>query len=500
VAVPCRADEPSLGVVFGEILAQCEPSSLPMPRSLELLFCINGVGAPAGITPLDDLRQLCAQHGIPLTEEWVTAAPHRSLAAEPIGRVPHSADAARSGAAARMTSARAILTATEGKAHAWNLLRRACSGDPVIVCDADVTFSPGAFRRLYDGLLASPTLALFSPKTDCRHDGSLLERILAVPYRLDFPNLSGQLYAMRPERAPDFMPEDLLEPERWLELEVGPEHVGRDPGARVYVRLTATMRDFFRQRIRIEMGKVQLHDAYSHLLGRSRPQPGGAAVRTLALAERGALGAYLVLRSLAHARAWWRYHHGRRAGIWAQPATTKYWPDGVLRTGSRSLSAYSGPSSVGGGGPAARRDSAGNAPGIVEEVATPQTGRLRPRGDGSAYSDRLLGHRRTERHRLSSRPGGEATPMRILFLTPRFPYPALRGDQVRAYHQIRLLGRQHAVTLLALSERRVEPDAEAHVRGMCEALHIEPLSWGRQLSGLGRILVGDPRPVQTLLY
>jgi hypothetical protein len=227
--------------------------------------------------------------------------------------------------------ARALLTPAAGKAHAWNLLRHACSGDPAVVCDADVTFSAGAFARLYVGLLAAPALALFSPKTDCRHDGSLLEHILAVPYRLDFPNLSGQLYAMRPDRVPAWMPEDLLEPERWLELEVGPERVGRDPAARVYVRLTATLADFFRQRVRIEMGKVQLRAAYPHLLRRSRPQPDIAAVRALPLKERAALAVYVALRAVAHARAWWLYRSGRRAGIWVQPRTTKEWPAALGR-------------------------------------------------------------------------------------------------------------------------------------------------------------------------
>jgi len=90
--------------------------------------------------------------------------------------------------------------------------------------------------------------------------------------------------------------------------------------------------------------------------------------------------------------------------------------------------------------------------------------------------------------------------LRILFLTSRFPFPPLRGDQVRAYHQIRLLSRRHDVTLLAVSA--AEPTAEARTRmaSLCREVIVEPLTVGRALLGLGRVVLGDPRPVQTLLY
>jgi hypothetical protein len=104
----------------------------------------------------------------------------------------------------------------------------------------------------------------------------------------------------------------------------------------VYVRLTATLADFFRQRVRIEMGKVQLRAAYPRLLRRSRPQPDIAAVRALPLKERAALAVYMALRAVAHARAWWLYRSGRHAGIWVQPRTTKQWRAPVSR-GARAV-------------------------------------------------------------------------------------------------------------------------------------------------------------------
>src|SRR6185436_17647003 len=106
----------------------------------------------------------------------------------------------------------------------------------------------------------------------------LFEGIMAAPYAVDFPNLSAQLYAARLAALPAAMPEDLIEPERWLELVLGRERVARVPAAQVTVRLPGTLADFFRQRIRIEMGKVQLAREYPGLTARGAAQPGISAV------------------------------------------------------------------------------------------------------------------------------------------------------------------------------------------------------------------------------
>ena len=90
--------------------------------------------------------------------------------------------------------------------------------------------------------------------------------------------------------------------------------------------------------------------------------------------------------------------------------------------------------------------------------------------------------------------------MRILYVAPRFPYPPLRGDQVRAYHQVRLLSRNHSVALVAIADQDVPAEARAHMESLCERVILEPLTAWRAAVGLARLLAGDPRPVQTLLY
>src|SRR5438128_2462126 len=130
---------------------------------------------------------------------------------------------------------------------------------------ADVWFAPDAFRLLLGALAAAPSAGLASGKTICAPRARPFERIMAAPYGVDFPNLSAQLYAARLGALPAAMPEDLIEPERWLELVVGGERLVRVPEARVAVRLPATLADLCRQRIRIDMGKVQLAREYAGL-------------------------------------------------------------------------------------------------------------------------------------------------------------------------------------------------------------------------------------------
>src|SRR6185436_8798926 len=118
-----------------------------------------------------------------------------------------------------------------------------------------------------------PAAVLASPKTTCARRATVFEGIMAAPYGVDFPNLSGQLYAARAAGLPARMPEDLIEPERWLELAIGAARMVRDPKALVVVRLPGSLRDFYRQRIRIEMGKVQLERDYPDLATRGNAPP-----------------------------------------------------------------------------------------------------------------------------------------------------------------------------------------------------------------------------------
>src|SRR5213593_623885 len=274
LAVPCRSDEPALGRTLAAALASWRQAPASATHGLEVLVCLNGADGPR---PRADLLAFARDASAPLVEidlergEGAASAPPASAA---------------------LTVA-ALVTRRAGKPIAWNALRRR---------------------------------ARASAKTTCAPRPGLFEGIMAAPYGVDFPNLSPQLYAARVAALPPAMPEDLIEPERWLELMLGCKRIIRVPAARVAVRLPGTLPDFFRQRIRIEMGKVQLARQYPELAARGAPQPRArAALASLGPGGLARLAAYLGLRSAAHAVAWWRYRRGATAGIWRQAATTKRW-------------------------------------------------------------------------------------------------------------------------------------------------------------------------------
>ena len=62
--------------------------------------------------------------------------------------------------------------------------------------------------------------------------------------------------------------------------------------------------------------------------------------------------------------------------------------------------------------------------------------------------------------------------MKICFVAPRFPYPALKGDTLRTFHQIQALSRRHRLTLVSLHDRPVTGEQLAPLQAICERVHV----------------------------
>ena len=67
--------------------------------------------------------------------------------------------------------------------------------------------------------------------------------------------------------------------------------------------------------------------------------------------------------------------------------------------------------------------------------------------------------------------------MRILFLTARLPYPPNRGDRLRAYHFLRVLSREHRITLLSFIDDSREAEHVAALRPFCEDIQLVRRAW-----------------------
>jgi sugar transferase (PEP-CTERM/EpsH1 system associated) len=88
--------------------------------------------------------------------------------------------------------------------------------------------------------------------------------------------------------------------------------------------------------------------------------------------------------------------------------------------------------------------------------------------------------------------------MKILYLAARFPQPPFKGDQMRAFHQLRLLSPRHRITLLSLAEEEVAPSALERVRNYCTDVILVPHTRSRAFLNL-TLAPFSHYPLQTLL-
>lgn len=66
--------------------------------------------------------------------------------------------------------------------------------------------------------------------------------------------------------------------------------------------------------------------------------------------------------------------------------------------------------------------------------------------------------------------------MKIFFLVSRIPWPLEKGDKLRAYHQLRLLARNHEVHLCCLSDETPHPEAVRKLQEITPHVEIVRLS------------------------
>lgn len=86
--------------------------------------------------------------------------------------------------------------------------------------------------------------------------------------------------------------------------------------------------------------------------------------------------------------------------------------------------------------------------------------------------------------------------MKILVVTPRFPYPLEKGDKLRAFHQIRHLAPDHEVILVSLTTDEVPAEDQARLRPFCSEIHL--LRRGRSTLARGVLRAArSGRPLQV---
>ena len=94
---------------------------------------------------------------------------------------------------------------------------------------------------------------------------------------------------------------------------------------------------------------------------------------------------------------------------------------------------------------------------------------------------------------------GPGRPLKILFLTPRPPDRCFQGYRIRAYHQLRILGRRHRITLISFADPRAAGPLPSACAEFCERVVIVPLSRRRMAVSLLRRSFSHV-PLQSAIY
>lgn len=90
--------------------------------------------------------------------------------------------------------------------------------------------------------------------------------------------------------------------------------------------------------------------------------------------------------------------------------------------------------------------------------------------------------------------------MKLLFITPRFPYPPFRGDQSVPFHRMRILSRKHEITLLSLYERDEDLNGIEPLSQFCSSIHTVKLPKWKSFKNMAFMGPVSRLPLQVLYY
>jgi hypothetical protein len=350
VGVPASADEQDLAGALASLVVGAERVRCPY----EIVVAING---PEPAVATASAASFAVAAGLTLV---------RDDADEPRGEA--GAPDARQGAGRPVL--RLLRLARRSKAGAWNAIREATRAPAVVFADADVRVAPEAIPLLLARLAAEPHLAVIAGREVAQltpADG-LVARAAALPYRFDFGNVPGRLYALRLAALPEPMPFDVVAEDAYLTVRLGRARFAREPAALVYLRPPTTWGEYVRQRVRCEVGKLELARRFPELLathgfGRT---PWRACMREIALREYPLVAVLLGVRLYGHLRALKEVRTGIRTG-WEVLPSTKRWPAEDAR--ARSVAGPAGGGAHGDVEPCAHESGARRAGASAEPIA-----------------------------------------------------------------------------------------------------------------------------------
>ena len=218
IALPCRSNEPALKRTM-EALVEAVARLEDRGHEVRYAICVNGPTGPASLA----------------AEEFACGKGR--------GRT------------------RVLTLPVADKAAAWNRLRSDCDTEWIVFCDADVEPAPDSLVSLCEALETRPDAVIATARLEPILDGgSFVARAAALPHRFDFGVVRGPMYVLRREALVS-MPEGLLLEDAWLSAQFGASGGGKVLSvwsAVVHYRPPGNLRDYCRERLRTEAGKIQI--------------------------------------------------------------------------------------------------------------------------------------------------------------------------------------------------------------------------------------------------
>ncbi len=89
--------------------------------------------------------------------------------------------------------------------------------------------------------------------------------------------------------------------------------------------------------------------------------------------------------------------------------------------------------------------------------------------------------------------------MKILFITPRLPFPPIKGDKLRAFYQLKFLSKKHEITLVSFVESKEETKFSRELKKYCCEIHLVRLTKAESCLRAARGIFSG-KPLQVSYY
>lgn len=89
---------------------------------------------------------------------------------------------------------------------------------------------------------------------------------------------------------------------------------------------------------------------------------------------------------------------------------------------------------------------------------------------------------------------------KVFFMVSRFPYPLIKGDKLRAFHQIKYLSNYCDIYLCALSDENVKDEWKKALLPFCKEIIIHRLKLSSIISNVIYALLFTKKPLQTAYF